>query len=701
MPDAPEKVKMSSALEYAAFTRTPVLIQSEKPGTFTLRAFVHSVAEDHFVVAPHEATVVGTLEQKSAPLTASLVYRARKLAFQTTLITTSEHNGGTLFTLELPKHGTLSTARNSVRATLLPGVKTTLTVETLNGTRLINVARAEDLSTTSVRLLIPRAEALVLLGDTVTQIEMRMEDVLALSASGIVARIKPIEGDSGVNAYDVVVAITGASEARMSPTVPTKEERKASRLFLDPQAASFVRFNHPLFPEKVINANLLDISTSGFSFSVDTNDIPILPGLTVGKAELYLPKTAMTPIQFKVVQTHTARSGDSRVVRVGARFTRSDLMLLKRVNALVQKQLFPNLADAVSADQNELWSLFFESGFIYSEKREQIQDKAHHILDTMNKLLSSETPLLKKILYKEESKLVGHVSAIKFFDKTWIVQHLNAIKTDASPNAAKTVLRAITQFFLEPEGNHLASNQYAIFYYRPNNLYPALVFGEARNFINRPDICDVCDLEYCLAEPNQIHLNPSKDAGFETREATAQDLSLLEATLVRTKKEHLLRIEGLNRENILQMEISKSYEKIGLYRKRRVFVAQDKKSGLSAFAVCNYASPGINFSELTNTFRIFYSAIDLELKNKLAAHLMNHVLESYRSTQLDRPILLAETGDPVPAPFKFAKTYRYWYLNTRYTNLFKDSTDYVFENFRQLVAKITAKTKDDSKREIR
>ena len=66
-----------------------------------------------------------------------------------------------------------------------------------------------------------------------------------------------------------------------------------------------------------------------------------------------------------------------------------------------------------------------------------------------------------------------------------------------------------------------------------------------------------------------------------------------------------MRVESLTRESFLTMKVSPEYQKIGLYRYRKVFVAHDSNISARGYVICIYTSPGINFSELTNFVKFF------------------------------------------------------------------------------------------------
>jgi hypothetical protein len=99
--------------------------------------------------------------------------------------------------------------------------------------------------------------------------------------------------------------------------------------------------------------------------------------------------------------------------------------------------------------------------------------------------LSVDNPIVKKIILKEDQEIKGHVSAIRFFDHCWIIQHLNALKVSGG-SAAQSMISGIVDFFYDARANANSETFYVMSFYRPDNIYPAIVFGESCRRINDP-----------------------------------------------------------------------------------------------------------------------------------------------------------------------------------------------------------------------
>ena len=440
------------------------------------------------------------------------------------------------------------------------------------------------------------------------------------------------------------------------------ERRGSERAFLLDNQSAFIQFNHPLFPECDIMGPISDISASGLSFICNPTRFPIISGMILEKLEVQLPFQNRFKVPFTLIECERTEAEDGKVQFKGrGEFVKASTDFLKAISQTAQSNRAPEIFDATSEDYEKLWEFMFETGFIYGDKRKQIQSNSRNLFRTYKQLLGTNSPIVKKLVFKHQGEIKAHLSAIRIYDEGWIIQHLNAIKSSDSPSAARDVILAIADFFLDPKANERAGNNYMACFYRPENLYPAMLFGEVKSQIGNKAICDSRDLDYCILndpENRPAKLELVKD--IEVRPATPGDLEQLEQLLVERGDYHLIRLEGLTIEKILRMEVSREFEALKLYRYRKVFSAIDQKTGTMGFAICNYASPGINLSELTNSFRLYFPSSNTDENAALAKALTDRVLQSYYATEMQSPILLAEENQFVPPQFLRTKSYRYW-----------------------------------------
>ena len=535
-------------------------------------------------------------------------------------------------------------------------------------------ARLLDFSSDSMSILLAHENTRVLPGENVSFTVLKKE-LPILTGSGEIVRDVDVKAELETHQQIVIVF-----DKQDKISDDSRSRRISDRVFLLDDNPGFVYFEHPFQNEHHISGKIVDLSNHGVSILCEEEHA--LPrGLCIIDAEVQLPLLPSMKTELKVSECSLFGTEDKVIYRVGFEFSKPTPMLWKHVSSFVQKNVSPYLFDATAEDCDPLWAFFFESRFIYGAKRQQLQANAERVLETYKKLLYADPPIFKKILYKQDGEIKGHIVAVRVFDETFIIQHLAASKVGGS-SAGQAVIRGITSFFLDAALNHSMHTRYVCAYYRPSNLYPSLVFGETENLIGNPSICSTRIYRFCILSSQELE----DTSNITSCEASDRDLRDLEAILIESREFQLMRVEGLGHDKITSLALTSEYEKIGLYRYRRVFVAKQGKHRV--YAVCNYASPGINLSELTNAVKFFYSFDSSPAtKQALANALSAKIIESYQTTDVSDMVLLLSPDQPVPAGFKVEKQYTMWILNTDYVSKFREATEYIFRNIRDYVKK--------------
>lgn len=605
-------------------------------------------------------------------------YRSKRLEFSITII---EHEPiSRVITTSVPHQGQLINHRQWERTCFdseSRSLRAEIVVDTMQGKRLFESCHLCEFSYQTLSLFVDRKQGLIFPNDFVDSVTIKSNRDAIFHATGKVTRIEKNEVRND-NMF-VVIRLDDPNAKPILDIEPNK--RHSDRFKFENKTDAFIEFIHPFSQSKKV-AQLLDISNSGVSIVLQGSKFAMPPGLVIENVSMQLPMHARLDIKLRVKGYYQEMPNDEDL-KVSMEFIDASAMLVKEVSSYVQHLLSNNLQDATYEDIDELWQFYFETGFIYEGKRRQLSTHTDAVRKTLRLLLKSNTPLLKKILYKEDDVIKGHVTAIKVFDNALMVQHLNALKTN-SGSAAMQVIRGITSYFLDKTANFVSGNRYVCFYYRPDNMYPALVFGETTKLIDNDEICWTETYQFCLPTENRTL---TEDDDIEVFEANVDDLSDLETLLIWNNDYRISRLEGLAREMITEMKISNSYERIGLYRYRKVFVAKMKSTGQTVYAVCNYASPGLNFSELTNSIKLFYDANSTANTQILIDAVCSLALESYQATELHSPVLLLRANQPIPSSFVLEKNYTLWAIDLVYAKKFKDATEHIFANLKEFVRK--------------
>ncbi len=608
----------------------------------------------------------------------SAPYKSMVLTFSADVVEMGSHGH---LTVQLPLQGTLREQRNAARARLTGSdLRVELQIEGVDGLLRFQALALDNYSFESIALFLNRADGLTLPGDVVRQIQVFKGDTLVLEGAGSVLLVdKTRQTQDHPDSYVVVVRLDAPAPA--CPLQVGRSRRRSERVSLLEEQNAFVEFQHPLAPEVRLSGYLSDLSNSGLSILLESGMPPIPVGLLVADASLQLPLKPRIPIELRVVTFQQIEQEDAEGERrIGLEFQNMSPALVKAVTAILQREVSEHLVDASSEDYDRLWEFYFETGFIYGGKRKQIQAHAAKCFNTFQKLLQSNTPLLKKILYREGDEIKGHINAVRFFDQSFIIQHLNALKASGE-SAGRAVIQGINTFFVDAKANRDSGARYVMAFYRPNNLYPAAVFGGSAQIIDDPQFCWTVAYGFAVPPKAPVAVAGNSD-NVDVWEANEADRAGLETLLITTGEHQLMRAEGLTQEKMVHLDITREYESIGLYRYRRIFVAEHSPTRHRAYAVCNYASPGINLSELTNSIKFFFSAPHCTENQALIDRLTVDAAASYAETDMPEMVLLLLPGQPTPKGYAVTKTYTQWFIDTNYGPQFRDASLRVFENIR-------------------
>jgi hypothetical protein len=603
-------------------------------------------------------------------------YKSQQLTFDV-VVQQRDHNNQ-LIVAKHPTHGTLATKRYAFRRPFSDkaNLQAELTIQSTLHELAFTTTALVDFTLSSLSLAVDRAQGLALPGDRVESIRIYLDGQCVFNGNGTVTRIDTDYDKDNADCYLVVIEVIHVKNNTVVEF--NKNKRRSDRTILIDTQSAFLQFSHPFLHNSTITCPIADLSNSGMSIILEDSP-PIPKGLLVHSASLQLPYKSRLEVSFKTTSIQRIVNDEKEVDRVGLQLIDIKPATLKEITNFVQKENSDYLVDANAEDYDRLWEFHFESGFIYGSKRRQIQNYARETFHTYRQLLQSDTSLIKKILYKVDGAIKGDITAIKIFDNTFIIQHLNALKASGA-SAAQQVIRGMTTFFLDSFANKNADNRYVCAYFRPQNLYPSLVFGETANLIKNSKNCWTKTYDFCLPDGSDL-----ASSSLPWREANEDDLKQLENLLIARQQHQMMRVEGLTREGFLTLQVSEEYEKIGLYRKRRIFVAWNPDNGAVGYAICNYASPGINFSELTNSVKFIYNKDDNINDNQLLADVLGKcVLESYQQTLMPKCVLLLHS-QPIPKGFVHEKSYVEWVLDLDHVADFRAATEEIFGNLRHFI----------------
>lgn len=404
---------------------------------------------------------------------------------------------------------------------------------------------------------------------------------------------------TAVQRMGATTGFNGSARVHVACVVPrslkVSVRRAATRLPTGTERPVKIGLRLPFGGEAVRTA--LDITSSGAAFAVLEHE-PMPVGVVLPRVELSFPNGDRITLRARVRSLNalsTPVGGPARL-RCGIEFV--DVpgdVRMRLADAVVQADL-PRVFSGVGHRHEELWQFFLDTEFLYPEKLKRLEASLPEIRDTFTRLLDVPTPLLKTLVFKEEGRLLGHISAVKTHRSTWMVQHLAALKDGRVTLASARMLSMGILSYLE----HTPDLQWVRIFFRPNNKWPARVMGNFTRRLQDPARCDLRTYGY-LAAPTDRPLEVSNE--IEVRPATAEDLSVIERHFVARGRTAELQACDLRADTIPLGQVDLEYRERGLFRRREVRVATCAGKRLG-FALIELSSLGLNLSEVTNAFSV-------------------------------------------------------------------------------------------------
>jgi hypothetical protein len=404
---------------------------------------------------------------------------------------------------------------------------------------------------------------------------------------------------------------SGATQlAALLPAELRGKRRARPRVHLGADEAQ-VELTPPL-GDSPIRRPALDVDMEGLGFLAQPGDL--LPvGTRLSALRLLMADGTVLRVSGRIVSRAALEGGSGpRAVRCGVQLdpvAPDDQSLLA---GTILRRTHPGLELARDLSFDALWCLLRETGFLYPEKEEKLLPAMGAIRPALAALLGHPHGPLRTLVFRGGGGVLqGHVSAVRVYRSTWMVQHLATRKGGAGTLAAAKALNAGVMEYLE----QLPEAEWVRIWYRPKNRWPARTFGRFARLQFDPNRCDVRNYSYLVAPCDGAAEVPAPGVSIES--ASAADWAEIRRWFVARGDTALLASEDLSRTPDLT-EVDDVYQALGLARRRETLVAR-RDGRLVAFALLELTSMGVNFSDLTSAFRMHPVVADAPALTALAA----------------------------------------------------------------------------------
>jgi hypothetical protein len=418
-----------------------------------------------------------------------------------------------------------------------------------------------------------------------------------------------------------------------------------------------VMFSHPLTGER-INLKAEDISGAGLSVIDSENLSALIPGLIIDEMSICFASAFHLKCRVQVIYRKNIDTPEiKKFTKCGIAFLdmapNEHVKLLSLLHQIQNKNAY--LCNEVNPD--ELWTFFFETGFIYPRKYAFIRQYKPSIRKTYEKLYSGRPEIARHFTWQKNSQIIAHVAMLRFYRNTWLIHHL-ASRTEKGLGTGARIIDQLGTFAYDTHRLASAHMTYVICYYRPSNRFPAHFFGGVAKKIGNPKACSTDRFAYChLRLGDRATALPEK---WSMGPAENHDLQELEESYTRNSDGLMLKaldlVSPLNPEQ--EDELNSLYHKAQLKKKRRIFALRHK--GITkSIIMANISDPAVNLSDLTNCISVFVTdeSTPFYLLKKALCRIKN-LYENNRMPVLVYP--LAYAGN---AGIACDRIYEFWALD--------------------------------------
>jgi len=470
-----------------------------------------------------------------------------------------------------------------------------------------------------------------------------------------------------------------------APLTIYKAKRRRS-LRMRPEKVPFrFGFLHPILGRRFVFP-VRDISTRGLCFEGDFLQFVLWKGFSLRGGELFIGEERLPVGTVEIRSTTSVVNEDGQAERrCGVEFVDLPVRTERSISLHILRENNPQIRTLTSEKIENLWRLFYASGFIYPSKEAYIDKIRTDINETWKKLLSEETSFYKNMMFGEGEEEMGTASAVQIYENTWMFQHL-AATGPPTKLVPKHVMLGLAQFLMENQ-----EIQYLVTYFRPENTFPRKIYSgfleayplEEHLLFSRYRFLSL-DLDGPSPGARPPAGAPDADgAEIAVDPATEEEREVMENYLQKTLHPLQVRSRSLYRDEFHLPETSSRFFGRGLLRERHCLVAR-RGGRMAAFALLENASPGINLSGLMNSFSLWSLPAGGPPESAVRRALIRAVVERYRSWGARTAICLTEEqdlADYLSEGFRQTKEY-VCFTSSRRT--IKSYYDYVQERFGRL-----------------
>ena len=435
-------------------------------------------------------------------------------------------------------------------------------------------------------------------------------------------------------------------------------------------------FDHPLIGKRV-NLKLFDISGTGFSVEESEGDSVLMPGMMIPNLRIsFAQGFSLTCLAQVLSRNVTGEGGDERTVRCGCAILDMEIHDHVKLLSLLHQVANRKSYVCTEVDLDDLWDFFFETGFIYPGKYAHFQANKESIKETYARLYTANPQIARHFIYLDRGAILGHLAMVRFYRDSWLIHH-HAARKSASGKAGLAVLEQVSHYLSELESFAFSHLRYVFCYYRPDNRFPARVFGGFAHSHGDQGSCSLDLFAYSHYQatgvdapfPDPWHLSPSSD--FHLTELARFYRHVSGGVLTDAF--------DLSPGPFRSASLMEEYRSLG-FRKELYLYSLAKGGSLKAFFLVNCTDAGFNMAELTNCVTVM--VIDEDTPPTLLELSLEKVSRHYPGGEM--PVLTYPHSYAEKESLPLEKSYLLWALDMRYSDHFLQYCEGLFKGHKKL-----------------
>ena len=417
----------------------------------------------------------------------------------------------------------------------------------------------------------------------------------------------------------------------------------------------------------VSTRSVRDVSATGFSLDLDplTDLCPV--GTLFDRVRIELDQEELV-VRARVRNVTRLGHGGARC---GIEFEGLTDALRSRLAEWLIAMRYPGLVDGRRISFDRLWKFFLETKFIYPEKEASLAPLKDQIQHTFEAVNSTPNKVFNSVVAVDNDVVSGYISGVRVYARSWLCQHL-AAESGKHGNSLMT----LGQLMNLGQAEYISQNpdlEYWKMYFRPENKWPARVFGGFARTISDPRLADLRTYSYLKLQTSAVF--PTAE-GMQPVEADDADRIAIERYFILRERGALLRSDDLSRAYLDLAEVDARFARLGLSRKRKVFVVR-RGSRRLGFALAEMSSAGLNLSELLSSFRVFVLPDGEAEATAVRFALLGKITEVYRDFGRSTAVGLVPVAEQIEYDDMGLATQKRYTMFTCHRSLVTRSSDYL------------------------